>query len=505
MKTRKVALLAATATLFGLTSCQDGRDEPMLTSADDTTMSSVTITTTVGADSTTAEESGTTGPKLDSLVDTTGGPGDCVGDGNCTMIDLVFVIDNSGTMGEEQLNLAANFPLLVNQLRNLTDAAGNMLYPSVNIMVTTTDFGHPLCTPFEKPDYEPRRGAPVYQGCNARINRFTGLGNHNPFVIEEACTASCPMDIAPADQFLHFDALGTNVPTDDPAKALSCIGPQGIDGCGYEAPLETMLQAINPTACWNNPNTDECNASEEWGQFSKPFLRDGAVLAIAIVTDEVDCSVAAPEGFSYFTNEAQNEFWEVNPHTGSPAPSSAICWNAGVQCSGPDATGAYTDCVSTDNGVLHPTERYTAYLDYLVESRGKDVVMLGIFGVPEVTAHNPDPPYEPTAGGVAALEFRVWEDTDLTQADLDDGVEVEDKVWEFGNIAPGCNNENGSAIFPTRVQEVCEGLNQPDDPATPSIDESSARCCIESICDDDFSAAINCLTGAISSAIPPAG
>jgi hypothetical protein len=504
MKTSPRLILAAAAVCC-LPGCQDNRDEPMVTSADETTMSTVSVGMTMTAGDSTSADSSSGGMKLDSLPDTTGGPGDCQADGNCTMIDLVFIIDNSGTMGEEQLNLAANFPLLVNQLQNLTDAAGNPLYPSVNIMVTTTDFGHPLCTPFEKPDYEPRRGAPVYQGCNARINRFTGLDTHDPLMIPEACTTNCPMDIAPADQFLHFDAAGTNVPTDDPAKALSCIGPQGIDGCGYEAPLETMLQAINPSACWNDPNSEGCEASEEWSQFNKPFLRDGAVLAIAIVTDEVDCSVAAPEGFSYFTNEANNEYWEVNPHTDSPSPSSAICWNAGVQCSGPDATGAYTDCISTDNGVLHPTDRYITYLDYLVKDRKQPVVMLGILGVPEVTAHNPNPPYEPTAGGVAALEFRVWEDTDLSQADIDEGIEVEDKIWEFGNIAPGCQNENGSAIFPTRVQEVCESLNQPDDPATPNLDESSARCCIESICDDDFSDAIKCLTGAISSAIPPAG
>src|SRR5690349_21291387 len=109
----------------------------------------------------TSSSGGSTGANLDSLPDT--GNLGCVGDGHCTAIDLLFVIDNSGTMGEEQLNLAANFPLLVDQLQNLTDEEGNPINASVNVMVTTTDFGHPLCTKYQKNDYTPRRGAPVYE------------------------------------------------------------------------------------------------------------------------------------------------------------------------------------------------------------------------------------------------------------------------------------------------------------------------------------------------------
>jgi hypothetical protein len=501
------ALLAAS---IGATSCGSTRDDDVASvSAEDTTAAVTSLTTTslttsaTEPDETTADETGS-GMKLDTLQDTTGGVQNCQTDGECVMIDLLFVVDNSGTMGEEQLNLAQNFPLLIQQLEALTDAAGVPVYPSVNIMVTTSDFGHPLCTQFEKPDYEPRRGAPVYEGCNARINRFTGLGN-NPLVIEEACTNACPADLAPADQFIHFDYAGSNVPLDNVGQALSCIGPQGIDGCGYEAQLESMLQAINPEACWNAPDNPGCAEDPEWGQFNKPFLREGALLAIAMVTDEVECSVEAPGGFTYFTNPDNNQYWEVNPNGDAPQVSSAVCWNAGVSCSGPDATGAYTDCASTDNGVLHPTSRYIDYLQYLVEEQDKQVVMLGIVGVPEVTAHNPNPPYEPTAGGIYALEFREWEQEDLTPAQVKDGDTIEEKTWEFGNIAPGCNTDNGTAIFPTRIQEVCESLNVPDNPDTTDIDESAPRCCFESICDDDFSPAIKCLTGAISTALPPAG
>lgn len=504
--------LAIAALLAGTTISSCGDDSAATPSTDTSGMSMSSVSAdSSGSESAPAtteddvgeeEESG--GIKLDTLPDTDGGQTGCGIDTNCTAIDMVFVIDNSGTMGEEQLNLAANFPLLVSQLQSLTDASGAPVSPSVNMMVTTTDFGHPLCTPFQDLDYTPRRGAPVYEGCNARINRFSGLGNDG-LELPEACTTNCPVDIAPGDQFLHFDSQSSNVPGGDAAKALSCIGPQGIDGCGYEAPLETMLQAINPQACWNSPNTEECEADLEWGQFDEPFLRQGAMLAIVIVTDEVDCSVAAPNGFSYFTNDMNTEYWEVNPHSGTPQASSAICLNAGVTCTGPDANGDYTQCVSAVNDVLHPTKRYIDYLKYVAENDDKDVIMLGILGVPEVTQHNANPPYEPTMGGVFDLDYRTWRETDIPPEEAMSGVEVEDKIWEFGNIAPGCQNDRGLAIFPTRVQEVCESLNVADDPATVDEDETKVNCCIESICSSDFSPAIRCLTGAISSSIPPAG
>jgi hypothetical protein len=134
--------------------------------------------------------------------------------------------------------------------------------------------------------------------------------------------------------------------------------------------------------------------------------------------------------------------------------------------------------------------------------------MLGILGVPEVTAHNPDPPYQPTAGGVLDLVYRNWRDGEFPTGDIlpDEfatGVTAADKQFQFG-IGPGCTGGNavdgftGQAIPATRIQAVCESLNIDDTP-------EGIRCCIESICDDDFSPAIDCLTGIISEAIQPQG
>jgi hypothetical protein len=99
-------------------------------------------------------------------------PVGCDSMGNCNLVDLLFVIDNSGTMGAEQLNLARNFPLLVQQLEGLESENGGT-GANVNIMVTTTDFGNPLCKPFA--NHEPEAGAPVASACVKRLDRSREL------------------------------------------------------------------------------------------------------------------------------------------------------------------------------------------------------------------------------------------------------------------------------------------------------------------------------------------
>ncbi|MEM6993962.1 MAG: hypothetical protein AAF721_25850 [Myxococcota bacterium] len=515
MLTKTLTAAGSLAVGLALGACGDPRVDEETTAA--ATESASSITATVG----TPDPGTSSGEAADSTgedkLDIGGGTGpgiNCTGDQNCSLIDLVFIIDNSGTMGEEQLNLAANFAPLVEKLEMLTDGMGNSVNPDVNIMVTTSDFGHPLCTNFQKPDYTPRQGAPVYEGCNARINRFTGLDPDDPLVIDEACQANCPVDIAPGQHFIHFDSTGSNVPNDDVGAALSCIGPQGIDGCGYEAPLETMLQAINEDACWNKPDQERCDNEPEWADTSKAFLRDDAVLAIAIITDEMDCSVKAPGGYSWFTDPMETTFWNINPDLEIPQATSAVCWNSGIECIDDEGDGIYESCASKQNDVLHDVDRYISYLEYLTEDRNKEVVMLGIVGVPEVTAHNEDPPFQPIEGGVLALQYRDWVDGEYDGSAgggdiLPDewmggmGATADTKRFEFGAIGPGCTGQDadgnftGQAIPPVRIREVCESLDRVDEETGDPV----IRCCMESICDTDYSDAINCLTGIVQDVV----
>ncbi|MCA9711315.1 MAG: VWA domain-containing protein, partial [Myxococcales bacterium] len=212
-------------------------------------------TTSITIGMTSVAESDETGPKLDVGGAGTDSPTCNNGDVGCTdQIDLLFVIDNSGTMGEEQINLARNFPLLISQLENLTDSQGMPVNADVQIMVTTTDFGNPLCDQFEPPGYDPSKGSPVDTSCTTRLQDFTDLIGTTS--VEQACTNLCPVAVEPEnDPYIAFSPTEDNipdtvVPTDvdgdgmlesPAAQALACIGPQGINGCGYESPLENML------------------------------------------------------------------------------------------------------------------------------------------------------------------------------------------------------------------------------------------------------------------------
>jgi len=486
--------------VMSLACTNGGEDED--TSDSITTLPTITASATDGM--TSSDDVGEeTGEKLDVGGGGTGNPTCNNGDVGCTdQIDLLFVIDNSGTMGEEQINLARNFPLLIERLEGLTDSSGTEVNPDVQIMVTTTDFGNPLCTPFEPEGYDPSRGAPINTACTTRLQDFTDLIGTN--MVPEACQNTCPNPVAPEGNFIAFSPEGDNIPDsvvptdidgdgepDSPAaQALSCIGPQGINGCGYESPLENMLQALNPSAAWNS-GPDGSNPT--------PFLRPNALLAVAMVTDEADCSV---KDYSIMSNPA---FQNVNPDTGSASASSAICWNAGVTCTGPDAMGVFSTCTSQAAENLQPITRYTNYLiDELRENQGKEVIMLGILGVPLVTARNPDAPFQPTAGGVFDLVYRNWRDGPYPGGDIlptEDamGVSAADKQFDFG-VGPGCTGTDelgaftGQAIPPVRIKEVCESLNLGPEP-------EDIRCCIESICDDDFSPAIECLAGIIRESI----
>ena len=390
-------------------------------SSDDGGSTSTSGTTTSSTTTAIADSSSEGGDEDDPKTDVFTQPP------SSTELDVLFVIDNSAGMADIQKWLAGAMPVFVTGLSTTPR--------NVQVMVTTTDVGNPLCTPFQKPDYMPARGAPITTGCNERINRFTGLGPNDPEVREDACTSVCPMDVEPSDPFVAFDTATGDANAASAEAALACLIPQGVDGCGYEAPLEAMWLALDPTA--------------EWNAGERPFLRDGADLAVVIVSNETDCSM---EDLAAMDDE---QWWNVNPHSNTPQPSSALCWNAGVSCTGPDAEGVYESCVPAD-GPMFPVLRYGGRLAEQAHE-GKHVSMLVLSGVPD--------------DGVPV--YRDWRAEDLFAEEVKSGVEVEDLTWELG-IGPGCRAEDdGVALargLPSpRVFDVCEGLG-------------TDRCCIESVC-----------------------
>lgn len=440
----------------------------------------VSPSTTLPPDETTASTIDPPGDTTDGTTSTEEGtteqPPACETDCPDQPLDVLFVVDNSFGMGVPQRRLAAAVEGLMTQLEALQAASGTTL--DLHLMVTTSDFGNPLCTPFEPAGYDPARGAPISTACTNRLQDFTDLTGTVTFT--EACTDVCPAGVAPTDPFVRVAGADSNVPGGEVVAALQCLLPQGMVGCGYEAPLENMLQAINQDAAWNQGPT--------------PFLRNDADLAIVLLTDESDCSV---QDYTVMEDPA---YQNVNPNTGAPSPSSALCWNAGVTCDGPDGMGVYSNCAPVVDGPLQNVSRYTSYLqDYLVDTQGKEVMMLALVGVPQVVDHAVDPPYEPTAGGIDDLVIRDWIGFpypvgDLIPDEVAMGVTAADKTFQLG-IGPGCTSSDMDGNFtqaqpPLRIQAVCEALDA----------QGSPHCCIESIC-GDYDGAMTCLRGMIEAAL----
>lgn len=99
-------------------------------------------------------------------------------------------------------------------------------------------------------------------------------------------------------------------------QALRCVIPQGVNGCGFESPLGSSYLALVRMR-----STQE----ESYG-----FIRPSSSVLVIVVSDEVDCSYNK-DWSEIFDAEGNRAFWS---DPSEPYPTSAVCWNAGVECRG---------------------------------------------------------------------------------------------------------------------------------------------------------------------------
>ncbi len=162
----------------------------------------------------------------------------------CTKMDLVFIVDDSGSMSEEQTNLASNFPAFIKVLDDFRTKSGSKIDYRVAVTTTGRDVTYTVSIP----------GFPV------TIPPTTEKGDNGAFRNNAKC--------APKRRWIERA-------DDKVAETFSCIAQVGTSGPGYEMPLESLKLALNDRM------KDGTNAG---------FLREDALLAIIILTDEDDCS-----------------------------------------------------------------------------------------------------------------------------------------------------------------------------------------------------------------------
>jgi hypothetical protein len=139
------------------------------------------------------------------------------------------------------------------------------------------------------------------------------------------------------------------------ADAFSCIAQVGAAGCGFEAPLEAMKRALDGSRPEN-----------------AGFIRDAAYLAVIILTDEDDASVADPALFSL-------PMEQVGPADFRAQPMYAYTCDHPISLT-PDT---YNDCVVRTGSYLATPDSYVQFLATIKDPSQTAVAVIG--GDPQST------------------------------------------------------------------------------------------------------------------------
>ena len=162
---------------------------------------------------------------------------DPVEPGRCDAVDVLFVVDNSGSMADEQANLIASVPGFID---GITARLG--VHTDYHVGVVSTD--------------EATFNADGCQELGALVTRTEG-------------DLSSAADCGP-----YIDGTTYMTPRDDLEAAFACAAQLGIDGNGIERPMDALMAALETPA-----ELEGCNAG---------FLRDDALLVVVLITDEED-------------------------------------------------------------------------------------------------------------------------------------------------------------------------------------------------------------------------
>jgi hypothetical protein len=372
---------------------------------------------------------------------------------NVDKVDLLFMIDNSGSMAEEQRALQEELPEIIQVLasgdlefgREGDPGAGVQDFQPVrdlHVGVISSDMG---------------TGGFQQDGCDNATFGDDGIlqvdgnpsGEPIPDPTADGGGAAPPIDceddyLGPdGERFLSFENPdGQRCETEPETcnqfiRDFACVSALGTRGCGFEQQLDAILKSLIPNvpSC-NQPFCQFFQGSR--GQGNNPatndgFLREDSLLAVLVLTDEEDCSAANPDLF----NRNSGRFFG----------------NLNLRC--------------TDNPeALYDIERY---VDGFLSLRQDP--NLFIFSV--------------IAGVPADLVRSATREEDNTQ-DFDiilaDSRMVPRPRADGDGLEPSCNSANGSADPPRRFVQVARDL-----------EARGAGAVVQSICQSDFQPAIEAI------------
>jgi hypothetical protein len=282
-------------------------------------------------------------------------------------VDLLFVIDNSGSMKEEQEKLRMELPRMITILtsgdRDPDDGIEpNKDFPAakdLHLAVVNTDMG----LPGVQMSIDPEQKCKIGLGDDGKFrNQGNPAGDPN---------LSCQPSYPP---FLEFT---TGMDPKQIAGQFQCITALGTGGCGFEMQLEAGLKALWPANPGNLDASQESmgiiffgNSPPHGDQEHVNFLRGTtyhpsqsdqlSLLAVILVTDEEDCSAGARGNLDFLEH----------PNTAPPGIGDQP---ANLRC--------YYDTVN-NQGNKFPVGRYINALKGLRPGYDQLVVFGAIAGIP---------------------------------------------------------------------------------------------------------------------------
>jgi hypothetical protein len=187
----------------------------------------------------------------DSGVDTSDDGTDTGNADGCSTLDILFIVDDSASMSEEQENLATNFPQFIEVLDGYETPVGTMV--SYRIGVTTIG----VTRSFKQ---------------NGTTASTTDMG------VEVDDGVLLGLDTPPTPN-CGFTEPWINGPGTQVVDDFNCAATVGLEGTFTEMPFAVIESALGEQAAPGGPNEGF-------------YRKDGdSLLVVVIITDEDDCSI----------------------------------------------------------------------------------------------------------------------------------------------------------------------------------------------------------------------
>jgi len=398
-------------------------------------------------------------------------------------VDVLFVVDNSGSMREEQAALSVQMPRLVNALVSGVASDGTQFVPvsDLHIGVVSTDMGLP-----DVPDR-------INLGCGDETRRYGDNGSllnaPNP---GGAPGVTCEPNYSTA--FLGFSRSGDTATDETAATQLArdfaCISSLGTTGCGFEQQLESALRALWPSD--NRLLNGTSGIFEDGHPFidgtlfgqadpagpNTGFLRNvrsaPSLLAIVFVTDEEDCS-------SHSMGHFVPERFLADEDPLKTVGLNLRCYHEGVRVGSEDAR---------DRGEanLYSTSRYAQAFKDLRPGAERLVMFAAIVGVPTDLV---------TSVRLSSVDFGnpasrdQYYDALLADSRMVNAVDPD--TVNNANLVPSCLRSVPGTDVPQRAYAPRRFVKV--------AKEFGENAVIQSICQDDFTPAVDTLLRRIGTII----